>query len=139
MDMIESVDSLELMTLIDSRARELGTVQPALIEVNIGGEAAKSGVAPGKLEELLEYAGKTPGISVRGLMAIPPAGAEENKTVRYFEQMRKLFIDMGAKKYDNVTMSILSMGMSADFETAIACGANMVRVGSAIFGERHYT
>ncbi len=138
-DMIESVDSFELVDLISDRAQALGTVQPALIEVNIGGEAAKSGVAPEGLEELLAYADKKPGISVRGLMAIPPAGAGNDGTFRYFEQMRKLFVDMRAKKYDNVTMSVLSMGMSADFETAIACGANMVRVGSAIFGERHYT
>lgn len=135
-DLIESVDSAELMDMISARATALGTVQPILIEVNIGGEAAKSGVEPERLEELLEHAGGAPGVSVRGLMTIPPRDPEKEKTVRYFEQMRKLFVDMSGKKYDNVTMTVLSMGMSGDFEEAIACGANTVRVGSAIFGQR---
>ncbi len=132
-DLIESADSAELLRLIGKRATDLGTVQDVLLEVNIGGEAAKSGVAPEGLSELVDEAAEIPGILVRGLMTIPPPGDAPEK---YFERMCKLFIDMGGKKYDNVSMSILSMGMSADFETAIACGANMVRVGSAIFGER---
>lgn len=137
-DLIESADSAELLRLIGKKAVELGTSQDVLLEVNIGREEAKSGVAPEGLPGLVEEAAQIDGIFVRGLMAIPPVETKKEKTERYFEQMRKLFIDMSAKKYDNVTMSILSMGMSADFELAIACGANMVRVGSAIFGERHY-
>lgn len=138
-DLIESADSPELLRLIGKRAADMGITQNVLLEVNIGGEESKSGVSPDALPELVEQAAEIPGIFVRGLMTIPPNDINKQITCRYFEQMRKLFIDMGAKKYDNVTMSILSMGMSADFELAIAHGANMVRVGSAIFGERHYT
>lgn len=138
-DLIESADSPELLRLIGKRAADMGITQNVLLEVNIGGEESKSGVSPDVLPELVEQAAEIPGIFVRGLMTIPPNDINKQITCRYFEQMRKLFIDMGAKKYDNVTMSILSMGMSADFELAIAHGANMVRVGSAIFGERHYT
>ena len=136
--LIQSADSPELLRLIGKRAGELGLVQDVLLEVNIGREASKSGVLPEALQELAAEAAEIPGIFVRGLMTIPPAGEEKEKTVQYFEQMRKLFIDIGAKKYDNVCMCILSMGMSADFEEAIACGANMVRVGTAIFGQRYY-
>ena len=135
--LIQSADSSALLRLIGKRAEELGITQDVLLEVNIGREASKSGVLPEALDELAAEAAEIPGIFVRGLMAIPPAGEEKEKTVQYFEQMRKLFIDIGAKKYDNVSMRILSMGMSADFEEAIACGANMVRVGTAIFGQRY--
>lgn len=137
-DLIQSVDSKELASLIGKRALELGSVQDVLLEVNIGGEESKSGVTPEGLDELAAFAGETPGIRVLGLMSIPPAGAEIAETIGYFRKMRNLFVDMSGKKYDNVTMSILSMGMSADFEEAILCGANMVRVGSAIFGKRYY-
>lgn len=137
-DLIESVDSPELIALIGRRAIERGTVQDILLEVNIGGEAAKSGVTPEETDTLAAIAGGTPGIRVLGLMAIPPAGAPRQETLGYFRQMYNLFVDMRDKKYDNVDMRILSMGMSADFEDAILCGANMVRVGSAIFGKRFY-
>lgn len=136
--LIESVDSLELMELISRRAEAMGIVQKVLLEVNIGREPSKTGAMPEKLPELAAAAGKFSGIQVLGLMTIPPNTGDKEKTIQYFVQTRNLFVDMSAKKYDNVTMSILSMGMSADFEEAIACGANMVRVGSAIFGERHY-
>lgn len=137
-DLVQSADSPKLVSLIGKRASELGSVQDILLEVNIGAEASKSGVAPEELDELAAFAGGTPGVRVLGLMAIPPAGIGITETIRYFHQMRNLFVDMGGKKYDNVTMSILSMGMSADFEEAILCGANMVRVGTAIFGKRAY-
>ena len=137
-DLIHSADSPELLRLIGKRASELGIRQDVLLEVNIGGEPSKSGAAPEAVEELAARCAGIPGVFVRGLMAIPPAGRGLEETRRYFEQMRNLFIDIGGKKYDNVSMDILSMGMSADFELAIACGANTVRVGSAIFGERHY-
>ncbi len=137
-DLIESVDSPELMELIGRRALERGTVQEVLLEVNIGREEAKSGVLPEGLDELAGRAAEIPGIRVRGLMAIPPAGAPRRETLGYFRQMYNLFVDIRDKKYDNVDVCILSMGMSADFEDAIACGANTVRVGSAIFGRRAY-
>lgn len=137
-DLIESVDSLELMRLISARAEKLGVRQNVLLEINIGAEAAKSGFEAEKIGEALELAGSLPGIFVRGLMAIPPVPGFAGENRPYFARMNELFIDIGAKKYDNVSMDYLSMGMSADFEDAIAQGANMVRLGSAIFGARNY-
>ena len=138
-DLIESVDSEELLTLIDRRAEKLGVVQDVLLEVNIGREAAKSGLAPEDVVKTVEFAVPLEHVRVRGLMAIPPAADDPEKTRPYFAAMRELFIDIGAKKYDNTPMDFLSMGMSGDFEAAIAEGANMVRVGSAIFGARDYS
>lgn len=137
--LIESVDSEELISLIGKRATLEGIVQRALLEVNIGGEEAKSGVCPREIEKFLDMAEATPGIRIEGLMAIPPASADISATRRYFDDMRKLFVDIGAKKYDNVSMDFLSMGMSADFEEAILAGANIVRVGTGIFGKRDYS
>ena len=137
-DLIESVDSVELLRMIDARARKLGVTQDVLLEVNIGGEAAKSGFEPLALPEALEISGEFSSLKVRGLMAIPPVAEASGASRPYFARMRELFIDIGAKKYDNVSMDFLSMGMSGDFEDAIREGANMVRVGSAIFGPRNY-
>lgn len=137
-DLIESVDSEPLLSLINSRAESLGIVQDVLLEVNIAGEASKSGIAPEALGELLAAAGPFSSLRVRGLMAIPPIAAKSGANRAYFARMYKLFIDNSVKKYDNVSMDFLSMGMSGDFEDAIAEGASMVRVGSAIFGARNY-
>ena len=137
-DLIESVDSVELLRMIDARARKLGVTQDVLLEVNIGGEAAKSGFEPSALPEALELSGEFSSLKVRGLMAIPPVAEASGASRPYFARMRELFIDIGAKKYDNVSMDFLSMGMSGDFEDAIREGANVVRVGSAIFGPRNY-
>ena len=134
-DLIQSVDSQELMEEISRRAAAQNAVQDILLEINIGGEAAKSGIPPNRLEELLAGAADLPGIRVRGLMAIPPA---ENSIV-YFPRMFHLYIDNKHKKYDNVSMDFLSMGMSEDYEDAVKEGANMIRVGSFIFGPRNYT
>ena len=136
--LIESVDSVELLRMIDARARKLGVTQDVLLEVNIGGEAAKSGFEPSALPEALEISGEFSSLKVRGLMAIPPVAEASGASRPYFARMRELFIDIGAKKYDNVSMDFLSMGMSGDFEDAIREGANVVRVGSAIFGPRNY-
>ena len=133
-DMIQSVDSPALLAAIGKRAASLGRTQDVLIEVNIGAEPGKSGVAPQALDQLLSAAGDTAGVRVRGLMAIPPA---ENSRA-YFGAMYNLVVDIAAKKYDNVLMDFLSMGMSDDYEDAIRQGANMVRVGSFIFGPRNY-
>ena len=137
-ELIHGADSLELIRVIDRTAAARGLVQELLLEVNIGAEASKSGFAPEEIPAALEEIAKMDHIRVRGLMAIPPvcASGEENRP--YFAQMEKLFIDNGQKKYDNVRMDFLSMGMSGDFEEAIAFGANMVRVGTAIFGARVY-
>lgn len=138
-DLIESVDSAELLTLIDRRAEKLDVVQDVLLEVNIGREEAKSGLAPEDVVKTVEFAVPLAHVRVRGLMAIPPAADSADKTRPYFAAMRELFIDIAEKKYDNTPMDFLSMGMSGDFEAAIAEGANMVRVGSAIFGARDYS
>lgn len=136
--LIHSADSLELIGVIDKRAAALGLTQDILLEVNIGGETAKSGFAPEELGEVLPRMADFRAVRVRGLMAIPPIceNMEENRP--YFRTMKQLFVDIGAKKYDNVTMDFLSMGMSADYEAAIEEGANIVRVGTGIFGARDY-
>ena len=136
--LIHSVDSEGLMQEISRQALKRGLVQEILLEVNTGGEASKSGFAPSELPAALEKAGQYPGIRVRGLMTIPPICRSPEENLPYFRLLRQLFIDNGEKKYDNVVMDFMSMGMSGDFEAAIACGANIVRVGTAIFGVRHY-
>ena len=136
--LIQSVDSVQLMEMISNRAVGMGIVQDILIEINIGGEEAKSGITVCSADELIAQAAGFPGINVRGIMCIPPVSENISETCNYFRQMFNLFVDIKGKKYDNVSMSILSMGMSSDYAEAIAQGANMVRVGSAIFGMRHY-
>ena len=133
-DMIQSVDSLALLEAIDRRAGALQTVQDVLIEVNIGREPDKAGCAPEALDELLARAGQLASVRVRGLMAIPPAECSR----AYFAPMYNLFVDNCQKKYDNVSMDFLSMGMSDDFADAVRQGANMVRVGSLLFGPCNY-
>ena len=137
-DMIESVDSLKLATAISNRSLELGIVTPILVEVNIGGEEAKSGVTPEELEELLIGIAKLHGVSVQGLMTIPPILHTEEEKRAIFSKMYQLFVDIRDKKIDNITMQELSMGMSGDYREAILEGSTMVRIGSALFGERHY-
>jgi len=137
-DLIQSVDSAELLALIDRRAAALGIVQDILIEVSVAGEAQKSGISPEKLPELLALAGACPGLRVRGLMCVPPIQNFPGQNIPYFVLMRQLFIDNSGKKYDNIRMDFLSMGMTDDYQDAVAAGANMVRVGSAIFGKRQY-
>lgn len=137
-ELIHSVDSTALMDVISAAALAKGTVQDILLEMNVGGEASKSGFSPDEIASALAHGACLEGIRVRGLMAIPPICrlGEENRP--YFQLMQKLFIDNSEKKYDNVSMCFLSMGMSGDYETAVECGANMVRLGSAIFGARIY-
>ena len=136
--LIHGVDSLALLEAIDRCAEKRGMTQDVLLEVNIGAEESKSGFAPEEIPEALSSAAAFSHIRVRGLMCIPPAGRSEEENRRFFTKMKKLFVDNSGKKYDNVSMDFLSMGMSADFACAIACGSNMVRVGSAIFGPRPY-
>jgi len=137
-ELIHSADSIALLESINKTAANAGLIQDLLIEINIGGEESKSGFAPDALPAVFDTVSTLPAICVRGLMCIPPKCSFPEENWPYFALMSKLFVDNGAKKYDNVRMDFLSMGMSGDFEEAIACGANMVRVGSAIFGERVY-
>ena len=137
--LIQSVDSTRLLDKIDAAAARLGLVQDILVEINIGEEASKSGVDADSLFPLLETAAAREHIRLRGLMAIPPVAETSDGNHAYFTKMHELFVDIGRKKYDNVSMDFLSMGMSGDFEDAICAGANMVRVGSSIFGARDYS
>lgn len=136
--LIHGVDSLALLEAIDRAAAQKGLVQDVLLEVNIGAEASKSGFAPQEISGALAAAAAWKNICVRGLMAIPPICADGRENKQYFEGMKQLFIDNSEKKYDNVHMDFMSMGMSGDFETAVECGAHIVRVGTAIFGARVY-
>ncbi|MBQ9860377.1 MAG: YggS family pyridoxal phosphate-dependent enzyme [Clostridia bacterium] len=136
--MIQSVDSLRLAEAISNRSEQLGIVTPVLVEVNIGGEEAKSGVAPTELEELLCQIGGFGGIQVRGLMTVPPILHTEYEKRQIFSKMYRLFVDISGKKLDNIGMQELSMGMSGDYREAILEGSTMVRVGSALFGMRQY-
>ncbi|MGN0171279.1 MAG: YggS family pyridoxal phosphate-dependent enzyme [Acutalibacteraceae bacterium] len=137
-DMIQSVDSVRLAAVIDKASFEKGIVTPVLMEVNIGSEESKSGVSAEETEQLLTEIAEFSHISVRGLMTVPPISENEAKKRYYFSKMRELFIDIRSKNIDNISMDILSMGMSNDFESAVAEGATMVRVGTAIFGHRVY-
>ena len=136
--MIQSVDSLRVAAAISRCSSELGIVTPVLVEVNIGGEEAKSGVAAGDLEQLLTEIAPLKGIQVQGLMTVPPILHLEKEKRAIFSKMYQLFVDIDGKKIDNIDMQILSMGMSDDYCEAILEGSTMVRIGSALFGERHY-
>ena len=137
-DLIESVDRLELLECIEKQAEKLGVVQNILFEVNIGNEESKSGFTPAEAAALAARMADFPHTALKGLMAIPPVSEFPGENCRYFAEMRNLFVDIRAKKYDNVSMECLSMGMSDDFTDAIAEGSTMVRIGTAIFGKRNY-
>ena len=137
-DVIESVDRLELLDCIQKEAAKKGLVQDIFLEVNIGGEASKSGFTVEEAREIAAKMGRYPALRLRGLMAIPPISEKPGDNRRYFAEMRNLFVDISGKTYDNVSMDCLSMGMSDDFPDAIAEGSTMVRVGTAIFGPRNY-
>ena len=138
-DLIESVDRLPLLEAIDAMAAKRGVRQEILLEVNVGAEESKSGFTVDEARDLAANMAKYPNVLLRGLMAIPPISLEKGDNCKYFLEMRQLFIDIRQKKYDNVSMVCLSMGMSGDFEDAIACGSTMVRIGTAIFGARDYS
>lgn len=135
--LIQSVSSTALLDEIEKVAARMELQQDILLEVNVGGEEAKSGFAPEEVFEAVRYARTLPHIRLRGLMTIPPIAVAPGANTPYFEKIRALFVDIGEKMYDN-EWRYISMGMSDDFAEAIRCGANMVRVGSAIFGARNY-
>lgn len=138
-DLIQSVDSVKLANEIAKQSLKNNKITDILVEVNIGREENKSGVYPENLEELLCEISQIEGISVKGLMTIPPICDNKHKISKYFNNMHNIFIDISKKKLDNISMTILSMGMSADYYEAILEGANMVRIGSSLFGARNYT
>ena len=136
--LIQSVGSVALLDEIEKTAEKLSLVQDILLEVNIGGEEAKSGFAPEETEAAAVLARELPHVRVRGLMTIPPVETVPHGNLVYFEKMHRLYVDINGKIYDN-ELEYISMGMSGDFADAIRAGSNMVRVGTAIFGARDYT
>ena len=137
-DMIDSVDSVKIAKEIGKVSCNKGIVTDILIEINIGDEESKFGFDPSELTERVCEISEINGIHVRGLMAIPPICDDDEKNHKFFSNMYRMFLDIGAKKLDNVNMDILSMGMSGDYRNAIEEGSTMVRVGSALFGKRVY-
>lgn len=135
-NLIESVGSIRLSKCISTEAQKQSCVQDILLEVNIGAESAKSGFAPSQLDEAICVLQSQPCIRIRGLMAIPPIANQHDGNALYFNKMHELFLDISSKKYDNVHMDYLSMGMSDDYITAVSCGSTVVRVGRCIFGAR---
>ena len=137
-DLIESVDRIELLETIDKLAQKRGVVQRILLEVNIAGQESKAGFTADEAAQFAAKMGDYPGVRLCGLMAIPPVSEHPGDNRIFFRQMRQLFVDIKGKTYDNVAMECLSMGMSDDYPDAIAEGSTMIRVGTAIFGARHY-
>lgn len=136
--LIESVDSVRLAEIIGKQAEKICKCMDILLEVNIGNEQSKSGFSVDEIYENIEKISKISGVRVKGLMAIPPVceNCEDNR--KYFLKMKQLFIDIRDKNIDNVSMEILSMGMSDDYEIAIECGSTEVRIGTLLFGRRNY-
>lgn len=137
--LIQSVDRMELLACIEKEAARQELVQDILLEVNVGHEESKSGFDPDAMDEILDKLEAFPHCRVRGLMAIPPISEKKGDNCRFFEKIQRLSVDIAAKNKHNISMEILSMGMTDDFEDAIACGSTMIRVGTAIFGARDYS
>ncbi|MCC6038512.1 MAG: YggS family pyridoxal phosphate-dependent enzyme [Armatimonadetes bacterium] len=133
---VQSLDRLALAEELNKRAEQMGRIVECLVEVNVGGEATKSGVALEEVERLIRQASQFPNIRIVGLMAIPPYLPDPEQVRPFFRKMRELFERLKGLDLPNVEMRYLSMGMSHDFEVAIEEGANMVRIGTAIFGPR---
>lgn len=136
--LIHSVDSIKLLDEIEKQSKAKGKITEALIQVNISGEESKFGIRPEETERYLEYCEGLENVKIRGLMTIAPKVYGNFTNFKHFENIRRIFVDIQQKKYDNSSMQYLSMGMSGDFCEAIAAGSNMVRIGSAIFGKRNY-
>ena len=138
-DLIQSVDSARLLQAINNEAQRRGIVQNVLLEVNIAGESSKSGFLADEILPFMENIAQYPNVCVMGLMAIPPISQKKGDNLKFFQKISDLCVDIRGKKYDNVKVDCLSMGMSGDFADAIACGSTMVRIGTAIFGARNYS
>ena len=137
-DLIQSVDRIELLEAVNRTALRLGLRQDILLEINVAAEPQKGGFSPEEALALAARMGDYPGVFRRGLMAIPPISTGKGSNCKYFQKMHNLFVDIAEKKYHNVSMVCLSMGMTDDFEDAVAEGSTMIRVGTAIFGPRNY-
>ena len=137
-DLIQSIDSLHLLEAVNKEAARQNICQQILLEINVGGEKSKSGFNRAEIWETLNRTAEFSNVFIRGLMTIPPIRQIPGGNDKFFQEMYNLSVDITAKKYDNVCVDILSMGMSDDFADAIRCGSTMIRVGTAIFGARDY-
>ncbi len=135
-ELIHSVDSVDLAQVINEKSQARNLITPILIQVNVSGEAAKFGLAPDALEGALRALAKMPAVRVEGLMTIPPLALDPEKSRKFFVRLRELRNQMAGLGIDGICLRELSMGMSNDFTVAIEEGATLVRVGSALFGER---
>lgn len=137
-EMIHSVDSIKLAKEISKQAAKYSKTMDILLEINIGDEESKWGFSPDDIIERAREIASFPSIRLRGIMAIPPICEECEENRKFFKKMNEIFIDIRAEKLDNSNIDILSMGMSDDFDIAIEEGANIVRIGTALFGSRNY-
>ena len=135
-DLIHSVDRLKLARELDRQAEKVGRVQPILIQVNLAGEASKSGVSGDRLMDLVREVARLPHLSIQGLMTMPPFFDAPERVRPYFAELRRKRDEIREAGIEGVAMDELSMGMTGDFEAAVAEGATLVRIGTAIFGER---
>ena len=137
-DMIQSVDSLKIAKEIAKQSAKKGITTDVLLEINIGDEESKTGFSKSEFMENLYQIAEIPQLNVKGLMTIPPICDNDVILREFFENIYNIYVDIKGKKLDNINMNILSMGMSGDYEQAILCGSNLVRIGSSIFGPRIY-
>ncbi len=137
--LIQSVDRMKLLLAIQEEAARQGIVQDILLQINIAREESKGGFFKEELPQVVEKCASFSNIRVCGLMVIPPICQNSTDNDKFFQEMCLLGVDITAKKYDNVCVDIMSMGMSDDYISAIRCGSTMIRVGTAIFGARDYT
>ncbi len=137
-DMIQSLDSLSLAKEIDKQAKKHNKIMKVLVEINVAAEETKSGISPDEVEDFLKAVSVYENIHVVGLMSIPPVMVSEEEQRKIFKQIYKIFVDISTKSIHNIDMQYLSMGMSDDYHIAVEEGANLVRVGSALFGKRNY-
>ena len=137
-DMIQSVDSLKIAKEIAKQSAKKGVVTDVLLEINVGDEESKTGFSKSEFYENLYEIAEIDNIRIKGLMTIPPICEDNTILCKFFENIYNIYVDIKAKKLDNIDMNILSMGMSGDYSQAILCGSNLVRIGSSIFGPRIY-
>lgn len=137
-DMIQSVDSVKIAKEIAKQSIKKGITTDVLLEINIGAEENKTGFDIGEFNESVYEIAEIGGINVKGLMCVPPICENDTILCKFFENIYNIYVDIKGKKIDNISMQILSMGMSGDYEQAILCGSELVRIGSAIFGPRIY-